>query len=194
MAKFHCLECDEDFEEGSEGGAGNGLAICKPCCRAIVDRIWFPEEEVVSVTDLVRGEMDCKNCADNGMTIPAMKVLNGVGYCELCLHQRDELMQTAPPPSVPDPTPSVPEKQEEKKEMAKQCFCGRELGHRGMHRGVKRGPRKPKEEPLPRDPVRLTNVSAATSERYNALMDEFLAKRAEIDKAIEALKQLENYI
>lgn len=78
--------------------------------------------------------------------------------------------------------------------MAKQCFCGRELGHRGMHRGVKRGPRKLKEEPLPRDPVRLTNVSAATSERYNALMDEFLAKRAEIDKAIEALKQLENYI
>lgn len=42
--------------------------------------------------------------------------------------------------------------------------------------------------------VRLVNVSAAPSERYNTLMDELLAKRAEIDKAIEALKQLENYI
>ena len=48
--------------------------------------------------------MDCKNCADNGMSIPAHKVLNGVPYCELCLDQLNDTQPEVPPVSVP-PTP-----------------------------------------------------------------------------------------
>jgi hypothetical protein len=137
----------------------------------------------------------CKPCSQEGITVPALYVVNGVPMCEPCKRNKME---------APRET-----KQEEKKEMSKEIDWNRiqnrrssgelvskiakELGvsdatiynHTKAPNGdvpaKKRGPYK-KRESAP---------SVTTNGTYEGILADLTAKRDDLTAAIEAIKKLQ---
>jgi hypothetical protein len=141
---------------------------------------------------------DCKPCSQNGITVPAMYMVNGVPKCEACKRNQD-----APPVSLP-PLEVVPrelEKREEKTAVSKEIDWskvqeerskGVAVGNLAMKydvttatiynrtKAAKNGA-KPKAAPK-------SKRAAYDGSNLDALLDDLKSKREEIDKAIEAVE------